>query len=168
MDTDTRRSGNEPLTVTPPTVTLSRWVNEPLPDWQGILSAHEVARLTRRYRWVLATLSCLGGFPKPQRFRGRRIGWKRRDVEDWIAQGSSEGVMSGMRSAQALLATALAKCIASRGRCAGCRRGNHRQAFVYCRADRIPARRDRARRQARRRPKAEVLGPLTITGRLDL
>ena len=34
-------------------VVLSPWVNEPLPAWEELLSAHDVARLTRRPRWVL-------------------------------------------------------------------------------------------------------------------
>ena len=65
-------------------VSLSRWVNEGLPSCQALLSDHEVARLTRRPRWVLETLTLLGRFPKKQRFHGRRIGWRRHDVLLWL------------------------------------------------------------------------------------
>lgn len=44
-------------------VALSRWVNEPLPAWQDILSAHDVARLTRRPSWILCGLALVGRFP---------------------------------------------------------------------------------------------------------
>lgn len=67
-------------------VSLSRWVNEPFPPWNDILTAHEVARLTRRHRWIVSTLTLLGRFPKKQRFRGRRIGWLRSDVVHWLAK----------------------------------------------------------------------------------
>lgn len=77
-------------TRTPPALThagqvsLSKWVNEALPPLTELLSAHEVARLARRHRWILATLTLLGRFPKQERFRGRAIGWKRRDIERWL------------------------------------------------------------------------------------
>ena len=65
--------------VTPPArparVLLSRRVNEPFPPLNLVLSAHDVARLTRRHRWVLYALTALGRFPKQQRFRGHPIGW---------------------------------------------------------------------------------------------
>lgn len=66
------------------TVTLSQWVNERCPEWAALLSAHEVARLTRRPHCMLSTLAFLGRFPKQQRYRGRRIGWRRVDVEHWL------------------------------------------------------------------------------------
>ena len=70
-------------------VSLSRWVNEGLPSCQALLTAHEVARLTRRPRWVLEALTLFRRFPKKQRFHGRRIGWRRHDVLLWL--GSDEG-----------------------------------------------------------------------------
>ena len=70
-------------------VSLSRWVNEPLPSCEELLTAHDVARLTRRPHWVLATLALLGCFPKQLRFHGRRIGWQRREVFHWLASGGS-------------------------------------------------------------------------------
>ena len=70
-------------------VSLSRWVNEGLPSCQALLTAHEVARLTRRPRWVLEALTLFRRFPKKQRFHGRRIGWRRHDVLPWL--GSDEG-----------------------------------------------------------------------------
>src|SRR5271157_4041346 len=66
-------------------VSLSKWVNEPLPAWEQLLSAHDVARLTRRPRWVLLSSMLMGQFPRMQRFHGRRIGWLRADVLDWRA-----------------------------------------------------------------------------------
>lgn len=68
-------------------VSLSKWVNEPLPVWEQILCAHDVARLTRRPRWVLLGSIVLGRFPRMQRFHGRRIGWLRADILDWQAKG---------------------------------------------------------------------------------
>jgi predicted DNA-binding transcriptional regulator AlpA len=69
-------------------VSLSKWVNEKLPPWTELLTAHEVARLTRRHRWILSALTLLGRFPKQERFRGRAIGWKRHDVERWLRSDS--------------------------------------------------------------------------------
>lgn len=70
----------------PATVSLSRWVNErPLPITE-ILSAHDVARLTRRPVWVLTGLALIGRFPKKLKHRGRRIGWCRSDVLDWMSR----------------------------------------------------------------------------------
>lgn len=65
-------------------VSLSRWVNERLPSSQEILTAHDVARLTRRPQWVLTALTLLGRFPSKQRFHGRPIGWHRREVLLWL------------------------------------------------------------------------------------
>ena len=72
-------------------VSLSRWVNERLPSCQEILTSHDVARLTRRPQWVLAALTFLGRFPSKQRFHGRRVGWRRRDVLRWLsADGAAD------------------------------------------------------------------------------
>jgi predicted DNA-binding transcriptional regulator AlpA len=65
-------------------VPLSRWVNEPFPAWSEILTSHEVARLTRRHRWILSALSFVGRFPKKREFHGRPIGWVRTDVNHWL------------------------------------------------------------------------------------
>src|SRR6185437_9285251 len=67
-------------------VSLSKWVNEKLPSFQELLTAHDVARLTRRHRWVLTALTLFKRFPRKQRFRGRRIGWLRSDVLGWLAE----------------------------------------------------------------------------------
>lgn len=67
-------------------VALSRWVNEPLPAWQDILSAHDVARLTRRPTWILYGLALVGRFPRECQYRGRRIGWLRSDVLNWMTR----------------------------------------------------------------------------------
>ena len=66
-------------------VPLSRWINQRLPAWNEILTSHDVARLTRRPRWLVNALSLVGGFPKKQLFRGQPIGWLRADVEEWLA-----------------------------------------------------------------------------------
>ncbi len=65
-------------------VLLSTRVNEPFPPLNQVLSAHDVARLTRRHRWVLYALTALGRFPKQQRYRGHPIGWHRRDLAYWL------------------------------------------------------------------------------------
>ena|ERR1700727_2618036 len=69
-------------------ISLSPYVNEPLPNWEELLSTHDVARLTRRPRWVLASLALLGQFPRKQCFHGRNIGWLRSDVLRWLARNS--------------------------------------------------------------------------------
>ena len=74
-----------------PRVSLSRWVNEGLPSCQELLTAHDVARLTRRRRWILETLTLFGRFPRKQRFHGRRVGWRRRDVLLWLGADNSAG-----------------------------------------------------------------------------
>ena len=85
--------------ASPDRVTLSKWVNERFPPWEQLLSAHDVARLTRRPRWVLLGLTLLGRFPRKHCFHGRRIGWLRDDVLDWIGKGASfdEGRASLLR-----------------------------------------------------------------------
>ena len=50
------------------------------------MSAHDVARLTRRPRWVLASLVLLGRFPRKCRYHGRGIGWLRSDVLSWLTK----------------------------------------------------------------------------------
>ena len=65
-------------------VRISPRVNEKLPALSQILSAHDVAPLTRRNRWVLYALSFLGRFPRKQRFRGHSIGWDRVEILEWL------------------------------------------------------------------------------------
>ena len=72
--------------VASPRVSLSPYVNEPLPNWEELLSAHDVARLTRRPRWVVLSLALLGRFPRKHRYHGRNIGWLRSDVVTWLAR----------------------------------------------------------------------------------
>jgi predicted DNA-binding transcriptional regulator AlpA len=67
-------------------VVLSPWVNERFPDWEQILSTRDVARLTRRPRWILRGLALFGRFPRQRRYHGRGIGWLRSDVIDWLAK----------------------------------------------------------------------------------
>lgn len=70
-------------------VTLSRWVNEPALPITELLCAHDVARLTRRPVWLLASLALIGRFPKKVKHRGSRLGWCRADVLDWLARDLS-------------------------------------------------------------------------------
>ena len=65
-------------------VRLSKWVSEPYPPWAESFTAHDLARLTRRRRWVLAALAAVGGFSPRSRFQGHAIGWHRADVERWV------------------------------------------------------------------------------------
>jgi predicted DNA-binding transcriptional regulator AlpA len=74
------------VSVPPSPVVLSRWVNEPYLSLTELLSAHDAARLTRKTRWLLLGLSLIGQFPGRVRFRGRRIGWRRSDVLEWMAR----------------------------------------------------------------------------------
>jgi predicted DNA-binding transcriptional regulator AlpA len=67
-------------------VSLSPYVNERLPNWEELLSAHDVARLTRRPRWMVLSLALLGRFPREHRYHGRNIGWLRSDVVTWLAR----------------------------------------------------------------------------------
>ena len=67
-------------------VTISPWVNEPLRDLQGILCSRDLARLTRRPRWVLCGLALAGKFPRRKRFRGRLVGWCRAEVMEWMTR----------------------------------------------------------------------------------
>jgi predicted DNA-binding transcriptional regulator AlpA len=79
-------------------VSLSRWVNERFPAWEELLSAHDVARLTRRPRWMLLGMMVLGTFPRKQRFHGRAIGWRRGDVLEWVARESQLATCRAYRS----------------------------------------------------------------------
>lgn len=79
------------------TVTISPWVNEPLPDVQGILSSHDLARLTRRSRWVLCGLALIGKFPRKKRYRGRVVGWCRAEVLEWMTRDLSVEMESQAR-----------------------------------------------------------------------
>ncbi len=67
-------------------IVLSRWINEPYPPLTELLSAYDVARLTRRPRWLLVGLTLIGRFPKRARFRGRTLGWWLSDVLEWMAR----------------------------------------------------------------------------------
>jgi len=69
-----------------PDIQLSRWTNEPLPDLRNILSLRDVARLTRRPRWLLGGLVLIGRFPAKKRYRGRPIGWCRSELLDWMSR----------------------------------------------------------------------------------
>lgn len=72
-------------------VVLSPFVNERFPAWEDLLSAHDVARLMRRPRWVLAGLAFFGRFPRKRRYHGHSIGWLRSDVLSWLARDLRAG-----------------------------------------------------------------------------
>jgi predicted DNA-binding transcriptional regulator AlpA len=91
MSSDLSLASRIPATASSRNVVLSPWVNEPLPAWEELLSAHDVARLTRRRRWVLASLVLLGRFPKKCRYHGRGIGWLRSDVLSWLTKELEAG-----------------------------------------------------------------------------
>jgi hypothetical protein len=87
MRVDASTSGTRSLPPARPVpLTISKWGNERFPPLNELLSAHDVARLTRRPRWVLAGVCLIGGFPKRLKFRGRRIGWRRSEVLDWMSR----------------------------------------------------------------------------------
>jgi predicted DNA-binding transcriptional regulator AlpA len=86
MSSDSSPASQVTATVSSRHVVLSPWVNETLPAWDELLSAHDVARLTRRPRWVLASLVLLGRFPRKCRYHGRGIGWRRSDVLTWLTK----------------------------------------------------------------------------------
>lgn len=66
-------------------VKLSEWVNERPLACGELLSVHDVARITRRSRWLLELMALAGRFPRKARFRGRSVGWLRRDILAWLA-----------------------------------------------------------------------------------
>jgi len=68
------------------TVTISRWVNEPLPNIHELLCSRDLARLTRRSWWELLGLSFIGKLPRKKRYRGRAVGWCRAEVLEWMAR----------------------------------------------------------------------------------
>jgi predicted DNA-binding transcriptional regulator AlpA len=68
-------------------VTLSPWVNEQALPWSQILTARDVARLTRRRRWICVGLMWFGRFPRRKTYRGRAIGWLKSEVLEWMTRG---------------------------------------------------------------------------------
>jgi hypothetical protein len=110
-------------------VSLSPWVNERFPPWGQLLSAHDVARLTRRPPWLLASLTLLGCFPRKCRYRGRGIGWLRSDVLRWLVwtppsdchDESASETNQGIDTLPAVSLRQASRCRARRwrGRCLG-------------------------------------------------
>ncbi len=84
MSNNSFQDGIETGVCAPQRVSISRWVNEPYPAWDRILTAHDVARLIRRPPWLLGSMAAVGQFPKRQRFRGKNLGWLRADILDWM------------------------------------------------------------------------------------
>lgn len=67
-------------------VAISPWVNERFPPLNELLRSQDVARLTRRPRWLIAGLCLIGRFPKRLNFHGHAIGWRRSEVLDWMGR----------------------------------------------------------------------------------
>ena len=65
---------------------VSRWIQERYPPLHELLCTHDVARLTRRLRWVIAGLCLIGKFSKKLKLKGRAISCRRSDVVAWLAQ----------------------------------------------------------------------------------
>lgn len=142
MRTDSSESETKTAAIVPRSnVVLSKWVNEKLPAWNEFLGAHELARLTRRPRWILAALAFVGQFPKPRRFRGRAIGWHRRDVQRWLLEAAGlpentdsancSGIAGGRLQSRAERRRATRRCARrDRRSTTFCRRPSPRQAHV--------------------------------------
>ena len=73
-------------------VSISRWVNEPYPAWDCILTAHDVARLIRRPRWLLRGLVAIGQIPRSRHFHGKHIGWLKADIFEWMASSPRQPI----------------------------------------------------------------------------
>jgi hypothetical protein len=78
-------------------VSLSRWVNERFPAWEHLLTAHDVARLTRRPPWILTALVLIGRFPRKCRYHGRGVGWLRSDVLVWMSRDQTLDPVSELK-----------------------------------------------------------------------
>jgi len=76
-------------------VSLSCWVNEERPPLNELLSAHDVARLTRRHRLIVAGLALCGRLPKRRRYYGGVSGWLRSEVMDWMARSLAVAPQDG-------------------------------------------------------------------------
>lgn len=63
---------------------ISRWINEPLPPSNQLLSAGDVARLTRRPRWLILGMIALRHFPRQWQYCGRPVGWLRSEIVAWL------------------------------------------------------------------------------------
>ena len=92
MPTNSVQNGIETGVCGRQRVSISRWVNEPYPAWDRILTAHDVARLIRRPQWMPCSMAAIGQFPRKQRFRGKKIGWLKADILEWMARASRYGV----------------------------------------------------------------------------
>lgn len=86
FSTAERNNADVSLPRSPQAVRLPRWFNDPLPDPRAILSVSEISRLTRCPCWLLMSLTAIGRFPKPRIHCGRRVGWHRTDVLDWLTR----------------------------------------------------------------------------------
>jgi hypothetical protein len=111
MSTDTSGSRTPVDAVRTDNLSLSKWVNEPLPPWSEIVNAHEVARLTRRHRWILSASTLLGRFLRRQHFRGRRIGWLRSDVAVRLVRKQGASNRHSQRPQHPCSTVRLRKCL---------------------------------------------------------
>jgi hypothetical protein len=88
----TQRRPDTGGTIVRQRVSISRWVNEPYPAWDCILTAHDVARLIRRPRWMLRGLAAIGQIPRSHHFHGKHIGWLKADIFEWMASSPRQPV----------------------------------------------------------------------------
>ena len=86
MSTNSVQHGIATVACIPQRVSISRWVNEPYPPWDRILTAHDVSHLIRRPPWMLCSMAAVGRLPRIQRFHGKNIGWLKADILDWMAR----------------------------------------------------------------------------------
>jgi hypothetical protein len=94
MPTKSAQDGAEPGAFVRQRVLISRWVNEPYPAWDQILTAHDLSRLIRRPPWVIKSMAAVGQFPQRQRFRGKKVGWLKADILEWMARSGCHRVAS--------------------------------------------------------------------------
>jgi hypothetical protein len=91
-------------------ILLLRWVNEPFPLWDQILTAHEVARLARRPPWFVRGMAVMGRFPRKRRFRGCGIGWLRSDAGSGLPRSREKTIFDDIDR------SILSRLLAERGR----------------------------------------------------
>jgi len=75
--TDPDQDSNSKTSRMPTSV--SRWIHERLPPLQELLCTHDVVRLTRRLRCVIAGLCLIRRFSKTLKRHGRAVGGRRFD-----------------------------------------------------------------------------------------
>jgi hypothetical protein len=67
-------------------VSVPRWIHERFPPLHELLCTHDVARLSRRLRWVIAGLCLIGRFTKKLKLHKRVIRRHRSEAVAWLAE----------------------------------------------------------------------------------